>query len=119
LALVEHPIKHINHVLPGSDQVLFGQNDTPDETIAKWCGDNRYVLVTVDSDWRGRWLRSGLLKDHGVEVVVFSRDVPGLQPQHATITKHLPQWQDVLERQPYGHRVWQQYKNQNRLRPLR
>jgi len=85
LKLVEHPVIHVNDVLE-SGTLTFGQNDTPDEIIAEWCGPSQHVLVTVDADFRGRWLRSGLLAAHRVEVVVFSSDVPGLANQHATIS---------------------------------
>ena len=92
-----------------------GQTKIPDADIAKWCAANQNVLVTADQDFKGRWMRSGLLGTHGVEVIVFMRDLEGLSFQHATITKYLPNWQGTLSLDPYGYRVWDQPLN----RPMR
>jgi hypothetical protein len=70
-------------------------------------------LVTIDSagfSFNGRWVRTGLLARHGVEVIVFDRDIKGITEQHRRLTAHLPYWQSELERQPYGYRVWHQGK---------
>ncbi len=107
LALVEHPFVHVSEVLP-SPSLPSGQAGASDEEIAAWCADDVSVLVTTDSDFKGRWIRSGLLARHGVEVIVFNRDIPGLGNQHLRITTHLPAWQSELERQPYAYRVWVQ-----------
>ncbi len=64
--------------------------------------------MTTDEDFRGRWVRSGLLQAHNVEVVVFTKDPKGLREQHARVTRHLPYWEQELSRQPYGFRVWEQ-----------
>jgi hypothetical protein len=42
--------------------------------------------VTTDQDFRGKWVRNGLLAKHGIEVIAFDRDVPGLRTQHERIT---------------------------------
>ena len=57
----------------------------------------------------------GYLRVHGVEVIDFNQEVPGLANQCHRITKHLPEWQSALEGQPYAHRVWIQAKK-GRLR---
>lgn len=66
--------------------------------------------MTIDEDFRGRWVRSGLLKVEGVEVINFVHEVAGLKEQHRRITNHLPVWIEELERHPYLHRVWLQHK---------
>ena len=108
LALVELPIIHVYRALPQHQGPVVGHCHAPDEVIAPWCAKTQHVLVTIDEDFKGRWLRSGLLAAHGVEVIVFDKDIPGLTAQHLRITTCLPWWQRTLEPHPYGHRVWLQ-----------
>ena len=86
-----------------------------DKEIVAWCAGHAHVLVTSDGDFKGRWIRSGLLASHGVEVIVFNQDIQGINNQQCRITKHLPEWQSDLEGQPYAHHVWIQHKKR-RLR---
>jgi hypothetical protein len=97
---------HVSQALPSGATAVPGQNRTPDNVIAHWCAQTEHVLVTTDEDFRGRWLRSGLLAAAGVEVITFDHDIPGLRQQHARITKHFPWWEGELCKRPYGHRVW-------------
>ena len=113
--MVEYPITHVVDALPQYRGPLAGQSQATDAEIAQWCGQTEHVLVTIDTDFSGRWVRSGLLAVHGVEVIVFDRDIPGLRNQHARITRHFDAWQDALRRQPYLHRVWIQGK---RIEPV-
>lgn len=106
LALVGHPIIHVVSALPHRAGPLAGQCNATDAEIAEWCAKTENVLVTSDSDFRGRWVRNGLLVKHGVEVVAFDKDVAGLIEQHRRVTRHMPYWHDTLNRQPYSHRVW-------------
>jgi hypothetical protein len=107
LALVEHPIMHVTE-LPGHPSNVVGQSPVPDDEIARFCGRTAHVLVTIDRDFQGRWIRSGLLKEHGVEVIAFDRDIKGLDEQHRRITEHLRYWHAELGKLPYGHRIWLQ-----------
>ena len=107
---MEHPVRHVHEAVPAPTGVK-GQTEAEDPDIASWCASHRYVLVTADSDFKGRWLRSGLLGERGVEVIVFSRDLEGLHVQHSLITKFLPKWQAELGLQEYGYRVWDQSLN--------
>jgi hypothetical protein len=88
-----------------------GQSLAPDDQIAEWCAKTEYVLVTLNSQdfaGYGRWVRNGLLAKHGVEVIVYDRDIKGLQEQHRRLTANLERWTQALETFPYGHRVWDQ-----------
>jgi hypothetical protein len=98
---------HVSKV-PGFGSEIPGQSPTADEVIARWCAATEWVLVTTDEDFRGRWWRSGLLRDHGVEVIVFDRDIAGLSEQHRRITLHYGDWQATLAANKYGFRVWRQ-----------
>jgi predicted nuclease of predicted toxin-antitoxin system len=111
---VEYPITHVYRALPDYVGPQVGQCQAPDQEIAKWCAQTEHVLVTPDKDFWGRWIRSNLLASHGVEVIVFSEVIAGLQEQHRRVTKHLPAWEETLGPNRYGHRVWVQT---TRLRP--
>lgn len=106
------PVTHVVRALPAYAGPVEGQSRAPDEVIAPWCARTEHVLVTIDEDFKGRWIRSGLLAEHGVEVIVFDRDIIGLAEQHHRITMHLPHWQDELSGAPYAHRVWLQTRKQ-------
>ena len=69
------------------------------------------MLVTIDSDFRTRWIKSGLLQSCGAEVIVFTQDLKGPREQHSRIVKHIPHWLADLAAYPYGFRVWQQTQN--------
>jgi Domain of unknown function (DUF5615) len=107
LATVHLPFIHVSRV-PGMESDVVGRSPTPDEVIAKWCATAKRVLVTCDEDFRGRWVRSGLLKKHGVEVIVFEKELAGLDEQHHRITMHYPWWQSTLGKHKPAHRVWLQ-----------
>lgn len=107
LRLVEWNICHVC-ALPGNTATVPGQCNIADERIAEWCAATERVLVTIDSDFRERWVRSGLLAQHGVETIVFTKDLIGLQEQHRRVTLSLPFWEEALGGSPYGHQVWEQ-----------
>lgn len=106
LRLVGHSVRHVSEVPSLGKGAVKGQQPAEDEDIAKWCGQTETVLVTIDSDFQTRWVRSGALKRAGVEVIVFPHDLPGLDEQHRIVTACLPGWQRMLGRDAYGHRVW-------------
>lgn len=108
LAIVELPFIHVTDALPAPPGTPRGRLPRPDPDIAKWCGMTNYVLVTIDADFHTRWVKSGLLAAHGVEVIVFAADLKGLDEQHARVTRHYPYWQSELGLNPYVHRVWVQ-----------
>jgi predicted nuclease of predicted toxin-antitoxin system len=108
LALIDLPVLHVWDAIPSSRGSVKGQVQASDQEIANWCALAEYVLVTTDEDFRGRWVRSGLLQAQNVEVVVFTKDIKGLRNQHARVTRHLPYWEEELSRQPFGFRVWEQ-----------
>lgn len=108
LQLVEQPVMHVWDALPHRQTGTPGQSRATDEEIARWCAQTEHVLVTVDEDFRGRWVRSGVLAAEGVEVIVFNRPPIGLDEQHLEVTRHLPYWKSTLEKSPYQHRVWAQ-----------
>lgn len=108
LTIVELPFVHVAEALPTPPGTPRGRQPRPDSDVAKWCGQTSHVLVTIDTDFHTRWIKTGLLAAHGVEVVVFSEDLKGLTAQHARVTRHYPYWQSVLGRGPYLHRVWMQ-----------
>jgi hypothetical protein len=95
LAIVRLPFVHVSRV-PSMGSAVVGRSPTPDEVIAKWCAATGRVLVTCDEDFRGRWVRSGLLCKHGVEVIVFEKELAGLEEQHHRVTMHYPWWQLTL-----------------------
>ncbi len=109
LAHVGHPFIHVKDAIAVPTGTVAGQSPASDEAISKWCASTAYVLVTCDEDFRGRWERTGLLASHGVEVIVFNRELVGLLEQHRRITLHMPRWKAELERRPYGYRVWDQH----------
>jgi hypothetical protein len=113
LALVELPITHVYRALPAQAGARVGQCNASDADISAWCARTEHVLVTSDREFYGRWIRSGMLAEHGVEVIVFSELIPGLAEQHRRVTKHLPAWISVLGVNPYAHRVWVQTARQN------
>lgn len=109
LTLVEWNVTHVSLVKElEKPDTPKGQCKAEDGEIAKWCSENGRVLVTGDEDFSGRWVRSGELAKHGVEVVVFDRELAGLRTQHERITRHLPHWVRALSAYPAGHRVWVQ-----------
>lgn len=101
------PVLHVEGI-PGNTAATTGQCDHQDATIAKWCAAEERVIVSIDTDFRARWVKTNLLIDYGVEAIVFSQDVKGLREQHRRVTIGLPRWDDVLGRLPYGFRVWSQ-----------
>jgi len=105
---VEHSITHVYRALPAYAGPIVGQCQAPDPVISDWCAKTENVLVTSDTEFHGRWVRSGLLSQHGVEVIVFAEQIPGLQEQHRRVTRHLPAWMSTLGVNPYGYRVWVQ-----------
>lgn len=117
LQLVGWPVVHVSEVpeLQQADTVA-GQCRAEDPDIAAWCARQGRTLITSDEDFRGRWVRSGELEKHGVEVIVFERELAGLQKQHERITAQMPVWGRTLGPYPPGHRVWVQgEKRQPRL----
>lgn len=111
LALVGHDVIHVARAIPPPPGTVPGQQPAKDPTIARWCAQTAHVLVTTDGDFRGRWVRSKLLAQHGVEVIVFDKEIVGLAEQHRQVTLHLPHWNSELGRHPYGYRVWLQRLN--------
>jgi hypothetical protein len=105
---VGYPLTHVNNAFPQNVGRRPGQNRTPDEEIARWCAQTETVLIATDEDFRGKWVRLGVLANAGVEVIVFDHDLEGLRVQHERITKHFSVWEQELARQPYGYRVWRQ-----------
>lgn len=99
---------HVVRAFPPPSGTVHGQHPAQDAEIAKWCAVAEYVLITCDQDFRGRWVRSGLLREHNVEVVVFTEELSGLREQHARVTRHLPYWEQELSKQPFAFRVWEQ-----------
>jgi hypothetical protein len=73
------------------------------------------VLVTADEDFRGQWVRGELFARHGVEVIAFDHDVPGLRNQHERVTRHFGSWETTLAVNPYDPRLWVQGR---RLQPV-
>jgi predicted nuclease of predicted toxin-antitoxin system len=108
LQIVRQPVTHVTMALPKSRTGTRGQSQASDHEIARWCARTEHVLVTVDEDFRGRWVRSGVLAAEGVEVIVFNSQPVGLAEQHELVTKHLRHWMSTLSRSPYQHRVWAQ-----------
>ncbi len=114
LSIVGAPFIHISKV-PGLEGKQQGRSGADDETVARWCEAKNRVLVTCDSDFRGRWVRSSLLAQVGVELIVFNWQVRGLQEQHRQITRRYNSWINQLSAHPQGHRVWLQRKGRTAL----
>jgi hypothetical protein len=101
------PVCHVR-VHPMNTAKTVGQCNVQDQDVAPWCSDNGLVLVTIDAGFATRWVKSGLLANHGVEVIVFAKDIKGPRAQHEAITRHLPHWMETLGKVTYGFRVWEQ-----------
>jgi hypothetical protein len=112
LALVGLPVVHVVTALPAYAGPAAGNSRAPDDKIAEWCAQTEHVLITTDQEFQGRWIRSGMLAKHGAEVIVFDRQLVGLQEQHRRVTIQLPIWQAELGKQAYAHRVWEQSHRQ-------
>ena len=110
------PVWPVMHVVghPMNSSSVVGQCNVLDEDVAPWVAANELVLVTIDTGFLTKWVKTGLLRNHGVEVIVFSRDLKGLREQHGRIVKHLPHWIEDLGQHAYGYRVWEQTE---KLRP--
>lgn len=93
---------------PENPSTTVGQCSLGDDALAPWIAENKLVYVTIDSGFSGRWVKSGLLSDHGIEAIVFTRDIKGDREQMSRITRHLPNWQEALADYDYGFRVWEQ-----------
>ncbi len=107
LAAVEYDIVHVvGH--PENTHPREGNCNVPDPRIAQWCGEQQRVLVTLDHDFRTKWLKGKVLADAGAEVIVFSKDIKGLTAQHLRVTKHISHWISDLGAGSYEHRVWMQ-----------
>lgn len=100
---------HVSRV-PGLGGSTAGQSGADDASVARWCATTGHVLVTCDSDFSGRWVRSGLLAREGVETIVFAWQVRGLQEQHRQVTARYESWAYQLADLPADHRVWIQQK---------
>ena len=102
---------HITHVShrPELASGVKGHSSAEDLEVARWCVTNEHVLVTCDPDFRGRSTRNQELVDSGVEAIVFTRELSGLNSQIDTINRRLPLWQQQLSRKPYAPRVWLQF----------
>ncbi len=110
------PICHVKDH-PDNTAIVYGWCDVDDREIARWCAEHGLTLVTTDSDFTTRWVKSGVLAAHGVEVIVFTQDLNGLREQHVRVGKHLPHWIETLGHYPYGYRVWEQgHANAPKLR---
>lgn len=104
------PVRHIlTH--PDNTANVPGQCNVEDEKVAPWVAKNGLVLVTIDAGFKTRWVKTGLLEAHGVEVIVFTKDLKGPREQHGRITRHLPSWMAELGEYAYGYRVWEQSQN--------
>ena len=103
---VGYPITCAFRALPDYPGTKHGQCRAPDEVVAEWCAKTEYVLIATDEDYRGKWVRNGLLALHGVEVIAFDKDLATLRRQHQRITRLFPVWEQALSLNPYGHRVW-------------
>lgn len=112
LGLVGLPITHVWQAFPTYQGSIRGHCTAPDSEIAKWCGRTGHVLVSMDDDFTGRWMRSKVLESYGVEVIWFNKQVAGLPEQHRRVTLHLPLWQEELGRYAYGFRIWEQTTKQ-------
>jgi len=108
LALVGLPFLHVSKVPGFGDPAVRGRAPVEDADIAKWCGVTGRILVTADGDFKGRWVRSGLLARHGAEVIVFTEELVGLREQHLRITTGYSHWPARLAAHQAGHRVWLQ-----------
>ncbi len=64
--------------------------------------------MTIDSDFRDRWVKLGVLAKCKVETIVFTSDLSGVREQHRRLTVALPRWEETLAATPYGHQVWEQ-----------
>lgn len=111
LRTVDHDVQHVSEIAALGVGRVRGQQPAEDPDIADYCARTETVLVTIDSDFRGRWVKSGTLSRAGVEVIVFTKDLKGLPEQHRIVTGCLPGWYQDLGRQPYAHRIWDQYPN--------
>lgn len=109
LLIVEHAVSHVSQIPALGLAHVRGQQRAEDEEIARWCAQTETVLVTIDSDFQSRWVRSGALQRAGVEVIVFTKDLKGLSEQHRVVTACIPRWCQVLGRDAYAHRVWLQH----------
>lgn len=103
---IQHVVGHPDNTAP-----VHGQCNVPDEVIAPWASEQRLVVVTIDTDFKARWVKTKLLQNHGVEVIVFTTDLKGPRVQHGRITKHLPYWITDLGRYEYGYRIWDHTEN--------
>ena len=101
-----YPVTCVFRSFPDYPGPRHGQCRAPDEVIAEWCAKTEHVLVSTDEDFRGKWVRNGLLATHGVEVIAFQKDLITLRTQHERITRLFSVWEDLLRLNPYGHRVW-------------
>lgn len=109
LATVELPFTHVALEPSLGTGRVRGQQPASDKDIAEFCAKTEHVLVTIDSDFRGSWERSGVLARAGVEVIVFTTDLVRLEEQHRVVTACLPGWRRELEAiTPYGYRRWNQ-----------
>ena len=67
-----------------------GHSNAHDYDIALWCAENGYVLVTCDSDFRSRRQRTQSIQEAGVEVVVFTYELAGLNNHVSTVVRRVP-----------------------------
>ena len=119
LAVVDYPISHVYDVAEFEQYrtPILGQCRAPDELIAEYCGTNEIVLVSIDSEFRGKWVRSGVLRKENVEVIVYP-DLIGLRTQVERVVLCYPHWQAALTQRPYGFRVWTYGKQANQRVPV-
>lgn len=108
LIIVDYAVTSVANEFPHPRGNPGGATGISDEEIAARCALSELVLVTVDDDFATKWVKSHLLAEQGLEVIVFSRQIEGLQEQHRRITSHYPDWQTKLDEHPYGYRVWEQ-----------
>ena len=105
---VGYSVAHVAEVFPHPTRA--GQCNATDEDLAVWAAENEHVLVTLDEDFTGKWARLGVLRDSGVETIVFDHDIAGAPEQLRVIINAIESWSSALATSPYQHRIWTQSK---------
>lgn len=93
-----------------SKEEVGGPSAAPDELLAAWCVRSGSILVVIDSDLSGRSPRAAAFREAGVEVILFTADLLGLEAQRDAVVSHHPRWIVALGAVDRGPRVWVQRK---------
>lgn len=109
---VQEPFLHACQVPGWADEHNPGWCRVKDPVIAEHCGTYKLTLITFDTDFKTKWLRSGILAKTGAEAVWIDRQIPRPGRQLEFLMAHRQKLESALSQRPYAGQAWgMEYRN--------